>query len=121
MKKIVCVLIIITLFTGCVSSTVMRVNTTESNGKPVDNAIVFVNGENIGHTPNASAKVSNFIGTKTEITVMKEGYHAARKIADGEYKTVNIILGILINVWALLWAEGPKEQQHVILIPETTE
>jgi uncharacterized membrane protein len=113
-------LLILVLFSGCVSTTMMRVTAVEPTGKPVDNATVLVNGENIGQTPNARTKVSNFLGADTEITVSKNGYYTARKEAVKEVKMPNIVLGILLNTFALLWVSGPKAQQNVVLTPEET-
>ncbi|MDR1108021.1 MAG: PEGA domain-containing protein [Spirochaetaceae bacterium] len=119
MIKGISFLMVLILFSGCVSTTIMRVNAIEPTGKPVDNATVLVNGENIGQTPNARTKVSNFVGNDTEITVLKEGYYTAKTEAVKELKEVNMILGILLNIWAFLWISGPKAQQNVILLPET--
>jgi hypothetical protein len=113
-------LMLLVLLSGCVSTTMMRVNTLEPTGKLVVNATVLVNGENIGQTPNASTKVSNFVGTDTEITVLKDGYYTANTEAVKEIKETNLILGIFLNIWAFLWISGPKAQQNVILIPEET-
>jgi uncharacterized membrane protein len=118
--KVTSFLMILVLFSGCVSTTMMRVNAVEPNGKPVDNATVLVNGENIGQTPNASTKVSNFVGSDTEITVSKDGYYTARTEAVEEVKAANVILGISLNIFAFLWVSGPKAQQNVVLTPEET-
>jgi hypothetical protein len=118
--KVIGFLMILVLFSGCVSTTMMRVNAIEPTGKPVDNATVLVNGELIGQTPNASTKVSNFFEADTEITVSKDGYYTTRTEAVKEVKTANVVLGILINIWAFLWVSGPKAHQNVILIPEET-
>jgi hypothetical protein len=114
-------LMVLVFFSGCVSTTMMRVNATEPTGRPVDNAIVLVNGENIGKTPGARTKVSNFVGTETEIIVSKEGYYTTRTEAVQEVKAANVVLGVLINVFAFLWVSGPRSQQNVVLMPETTE
>jgi hypothetical protein len=111
-------LMILVLFGGCVSTTMMRVNAVETTGKPVDNAIVLVNGENIGKTPNARTRVSNFVGAETEITVSKDGYYPARKDAVREVKAANVVFGILLNMFAFLWISGPKAQQNIVLTPE---
>jgi len=120
MVKAVSIMMILILFGGCVTSTKMKVYVTEADGKPVDDAVVLVNGENIGQTPNARAKVSNFVGTNTQITVMKDGYSTVRTEAVKDAKAANIVLGILIplNFFAFLWCAGPKAQQEVILTPE---
>jgi hypothetical protein len=116
--KAIGIVMILVLFSGCVSTTMMRVNAIEPTGKPVDNATVLVNGENIGQTPNASSKVSNFVGADTEITVSKDGYYTARTDAVKEVKAANVVLGILLNIFAFLWVSGPKAHQNVVLTPE---
>jgi len=121
--KAISVCMILILFSGCVTSTRMQVYVTEPDGKPINDAMVLVNGENIGQTPNAHAKVSNFVGSNTQITVMKEGYNTVRTEAVKDAKAANIVLGILIplNFFAFLWCAGPKAQQEIILSPEIAE
>jgi len=118
--KIMSIIMILILFNGCVSSTMMTVYATEPNGRPVNGATVLINGENIGQTPNASKKVSNFIGSDTQITVSKDGYYIVRTEAVKEAKVANIVLGIFLNLFALLWVSGPKAQQNVVISPEIT-
>jgi hypothetical protein len=96
----------------------MRINAVEQNGTPIAGADVLVNDEPVGQTPNASKKVSNFVGTDTEITVSKAGYHMVRKGTVDEFKIANLVLGVFLNWFAFLWINGPKSQQTVILIPE---
>jgi uncharacterized membrane protein len=115
------ILMIVVCIGSCASTTTMRVNAIDPDGRPVDNAVVLVNGENIGQTPNAITKISNFAGTETEITVSKEGYYATRTEAAYKVKPKNIVLGALLNVFAFLWVVGPRTQQNVVLTPvETT-
>jgi hypothetical protein len=119
--KVIGILMISVFIGSCASTTTMRVTVTDPDGRPVDNATVMVNGENIGQTPNAITEVSNFAGTETEITVSKEGYYATRTEAAHKVKPKNIVLGTLLNVFAFLWVVGPKTQQNVVLTPvETT-
>jgi hypothetical protein len=114
-------ILMISVFIGsCASTTTMRVNATDLNGSPVDNATVMVNGDNIGQTPNAITEVSNFVGTETEITVSKEGYYTTRTEAVHKVKPKNIVLGTLLNVFAFLWVVGPKTQQNLVLTPVET-
>jgi hypothetical protein len=116
--KAIGVLMILVLFSSC--TTMMRVNVIERTGKPVDNATVLVNDENIGQTPNAGTSVSNFVGSDTVITVLKDGYYTARKEADKEIKVGPAIVGWLLLWPVLLWAYGPKAQQNIILTSEET-
>jgi hypothetical protein len=116
--KAIGAVMILVLFNSC--TTMMRVNVIERTGKPVDNATVLVNDENIGQTPNARTKVSNFVGYDTRITVLKDGYYPARKEADKEIKAGPVIVGWFFLWPVLLWAYGPKAQQSVFLTPEET-
>jgi len=119
--KIVSVCLILTFFSGCVSTTMMRVYALEASGKPVNGATVLVNGEPAGATPEATKRVSNFVGTDTEITVTKDGYYTVTKEAEKEAKAANIVLGLLLNIWAFLWVVGPKANQNVVLTPKVPE
>ena len=116
--KAIGVLMVLVLFGSCASTTTMRVNATDPNGRPIDNATVLVNGENIGQTPNASVEVSNFVGAEAEIKVSKEGYYPTRTEAVRKVKPKNIVLGALLNAFAFLYVAGPKTQQNVVLTPE---
>jgi hypothetical protein len=109
---------ILTLFGGCISTTKVTINAVDLNGKPVDGANVMINGKNIGLTPNASTKTSNFMGTDVEITVSKAGYYTARTEANKDLVVGNVILGFCINPFALLWVFGPKKNQNVVITPE---
>ncbi|MDR1788238.1 MAG: hypothetical protein LBR16_07300 [Treponema sp.] len=106
------IMLLLVLLSGCVSTTMMHVNATEPNGRPVNDATVLVNGEMAGVTPNASTEVSNFVGTAVEISVAKDGYFPSKTEA------VNVVFGLLLNIFAFFWASGPKAQQNVILIPD---
>jgi hypothetical protein len=117
--KVIGILMVLILFGSCVMSTKMRVDVTDANGVPVNNANVFVNGQSAGQTPGASTKVSNFVVAKNEITVSKEGYYPARVQPEKQVKVANVLCGILLlNVFAWLWVYGPKAQQNVVLTPE---
>jgi len=118
--KTISIFMILVLFGSCVSSTMMTVYATEPNGRPVNDATVLVNGENIGQTPSASAKVSNFVGSDTQITVSKEGYYTVKTEAVKEVKAANVVIGLLLNIFAFLWVSDPKAQQNVVISPDTT-
>jgi hypothetical protein len=119
--KLVASVLLLLVLNSCVSTTVMQVNAIEPSGKPINNATVLVNGELIGQTPNASKRVSNFMGVDTEITVSKRGYYTAKTGAVQEVKSANIVLGILFNIFAFLWVSGPKSQQNVVLTPRPAQ
>ena len=118
--KVVCVLTILIFLSGCVSSTKMVVNAVDPSGKPVIDATVLVNGENIGQTPNADKRISNFAGTETEITIFKDGYNTAKTEPVREAKSANIVFGIF-NPFAFLWVSGPRIKQYFVLTPEQAE
>jgi hypothetical protein len=116
--RAVSVLLILVFLSGCASSTKMTISAIEPNGKLVDDATVIVDGEIIGQTPNASRRISNFAGTKTEIIVLKDGYDTVRTEPIKEVKATNVVLGIvLLNFFAWMWVYGPKQQQNIILTP----
>ena len=118
--KMTSIFLTLVLFSSCVSSTMMTVYATDPEGRPLDNATVSVNGENIGQTPHASKKVSNFAGTDVLITVSREGYYTANTEAVIEAKAANILMGIFfLNPFAYLWVAGPKANQNVVLLPVT--
>jgi len=103
-------------------STKMVVNVTDTNGTPVSNANVFIDGKPVGQTPGAKAKASNFITARNEITVSKEGYSTVRVQPVKQVKLINVACGILLlNVFAWLWVYGPKAQQNVVLAPESVK
>jgi len=119
--RAISILLIIAFMNGCAATTKMTVNVMSSDGKPVTDAVVMVDGINIGQTPNAMTKVSNFFGSKPEIMVIKEGFEPVKTEAAKEVKAVNIVLGIvMLNVFSWMWVYGPKSQQNIILAEQTT-
>lgn len=115
--KAVSALLILAYFCGCASSTKITVNVIEPDGKPITDATVVIDGKNIGQTPNASKRVSNFVGRKTEIRVSKDGYDTVKTEAVKEVKAANVVLGVLLNFMAWMWVYGPTSHQDVILTP----
>jgi len=117
--KVISILMVLVIFNSCVMSTKMVVNVMDTNGVPVNNANVFVDGKSAGQTPGANVKASNFVSAKNEITVSKEGYSTTRVQPVKQVKIANVLCGILLlNVFAWLWVYGPKAQQNVVLSPE---
>ena len=114
--KLIGMMMVLVLFSACVSSTLMTVNATDPNGRPINNAIVLVDGENIGLTPNATVRVSNFVLNNPELIVSKEGFHTTWTEARREIKPANVILGFFC-FGPLFWAFGPRARQNVVLIP----
>jgi len=119
--KAISVLLILVFMGGCAVSTKMTVNTITSDGKPITDAVVMVDGINIGQTPNASKRVSNFVGTTPEIMVSKDGFETVKTEAVKEVKATNVVLGIMLNFFSWLWVYGPKPQQNIVLTPEQAE
>ena len=119
--KVVCVIMILVLFGSCATSTMVKIYTTEENGKPINDATVTLNGQVVGQTPNAQMRISNFAGTNPQFTIYKEGYNVVRKELVKEVKPRNVIFGLLMNVFAWLWVYGPKPYQEIIMTPETVE
>ena len=117
--KTIGVLLILVFFGGCAVSTKMTVNAIEPNGRPIDDAMVVVDGKNIGQTPHASKRVSNFVGSTPEIIVSKDGYAVVTTEAVKEVKPANVVLGVMLNFFSWMWVYGPKSQQNIILVPDT--
>jgi hypothetical protein len=117
--KAIGILMILSVFGGCVSSTKMNIMALDVNGNPVNDATVMINGEVIGQTPNAQITASNFAGKGYDIIVTKDGYQTVRTEAVKEVKASNIMFGIfLFSIPAWFWIYGPKAQQIVELSPE---
>jgi len=89
-------------------------------GKPIEQATVVVNGENIGKTPSASIRVSDASWEQVEIRVIAEGYITRTIDAVREVKTGPIIAGMLLGLWPLVWVYGPKATQTVTLTAKET-
>lgn len=116
--KTISVLLILFFVNGCVASTKMTINTAMPDGRPVTDAIVMVDGVNIGQTPNAKVKVSNFVGNTPEIIVYKDGYETVKTEAVKEVKAANVVIGIMQNIFSWMFVYGPKPIQTITLTPE---
>ena len=112
--RMISVLLIMFFFAGC--STMMTVNVVDQMGVPINGAVVLVDNERIGQTPDASTSVSNFIGNTTNIRVVADGYHPRTVEADKELK-VGTLVGGLVAWPFLLWTYGPRATQTVVLTP----
>jgi len=114
LSKGIGVLLILVFVVGC--STTMNVNVFDPTGRPIDGATVSVDGGPIGQTPDASTRVSNFVGNTPSIRVTADGYLPRTVDAEKEFKVGAFIGGIF--VWpVLLWVWGPRAQQNIILTP----
>ena len=114
--RIISILLILVFFSGC--STMMNVTAYDPNGVVINGAVVHVDGQPAGQTPAASARVSNFIGKTTNIRVEANGFHPNTVEADKEFKIVPFFPGIIPPFWPLLlWTNGPKSQQSIVLLP----
>jgi hypothetical protein len=109
------ILLVLIFIGGC--STMMTVSAIDTYGRPINDAVVLVDGENIGQTPNASTRVSNFAANDYSIRVVAEGYQPRTTQARKELKTGSFVAGIFL-FWPWLWAYGPKAEQNIILTPE---
>lgn len=107
-------ILLVLTFASCVTSSNVTFYTD------VDGAEVYVDGVLIGTTP-ATAKLSNAIWDDPTITIKKEGYKPLNTGLQKEAKTVNIVLGVIVDWPAFLFCYGPKESQNFMLVPETNE
>ena len=108
------ILLILVFFGGC--ATTMSVNAIDPNGTPINGATVMVDGLNIGQTPDAATRESNFIGNNPSIRVVAEGFNPRTTEAAREFKVAPFIAGLFL--WPLLlWVYGPRAEQNVILTP----
>ena len=113
--RIIGILMILVFFTGC--ATTMIVNAVDPHGRPVNQAVVLVNGENIGTTPDATTEISNFILSNNEIRVTAPGYLPRTVQPVNEVKVGPLIGGFFCFIpW--LWVWGPRPHQNVVLTPE---
>ena len=115
--RLVSLSLILIFISGC--STTMNIYTVDSIGNQVTGATVMIDGENIGQTPNASKKVSNFAASDIEIRVIAEGFRTRITEPMMEIKVGTFICALIPPLWLLMfWAWGPRTQQYVILSPE---
>ena len=108
-------LFLLIFLSGC--STMMTVKAVDPVGNPVNGATVFVDDEKIGETPDASTKVSNFVGSSVDIRVTAEGFYTKTTEPRKEFKTGAFIGGLFI-LPMFLWVWGPKAEQVVLLSPQ---
>ncbi len=108
---IIITLMIISLFSSCVTSTRVNINTD------VDGATVYIDGQEVGTTPT-QVSLSNAIWENPDVVIKKEGYKDLHTDLKKEVKGVNLVCGILIWYPSLLWCYGPKSNQNYILILE---
>lgn len=104
-------LLVVSLFSGCVSTTNVRFNTNVSGAK------ITVDGKEIGTTPT-QRKMSNAIWEDPDIVITKDGYKTLYVSEEKELKAVNLVCGLLIWWPSLLYVSGPKANQNFQLIPE---
>ena len=109
------ILLILISFGSC--STVMNVTAVDPAGKPITDALILVNGYNIGKVPDAHAEVTNIIGFNTVISAEAEGYKHATKAAEKEIKIPLLIGGIFGFLPFFLWCKGVKPNQIIVLTP----
>ena len=119
MKKIIILILLVTLFLGC-ATTRVNINTN------VDDAKIIVNGRWIGQTPLNAIKMRNSNGIRYQIIIEKEGYKTYRGYLEKENNgpaLVAVIIGYSLSfllVPALLlinaqYLERPVQDQYFVL------
>lgn len=99
------ILFLIILISGCVSSTLV---TIDSN---VDGAEVIIDGVPMGNTP-IQAEFSNAVWEDPTILITKNGYFDSKQVFKKEVKSTNLVVGLILWWPSLLWCYGPSEYQY---------
>ena len=119
MKKIIALLVMGALLSGC-STTMVSINTN------VEGAKVIVDGKLLGETPIDSVPIKNKTGSAYQVIIEKEGYKPFRSILQKEDKagaSVAVYIGYAF-CWLLLpalllinmqYMEGPVPDQYFVL------
>ncbi|WP_169313405.1 PEGA domain-containing protein [Treponema primitia] len=120
MKKLICLLLILAIFTGCQTTTLVNINTN------IPDARVTIDGKTVGSTPITKTKIKNSVDKKYRIVIEKEGYETLQRTLHTETKKANaaaVVVGYVF-CWALIpmllwinaaWLEGPVPDQYFIL------
>ena len=111
MKKLLALAIVVVLLSGCVTNTMVRIDSTP------ENAEVYIDNEKIGQTP-VVVQMSNLFWKDPDVIIKAEGYKDLYTSLDKEVKIVNLISGIVFFGWPLLWVWGPEKSQYYNLIEE---
>jgi hypothetical protein len=120
MKKIIALLVIGALLSGCATTTNVNIKTN------VDGARVIVDGKILGETPVNSVEMKNNAGGSYQVIIEKEGYKTYRGILQKEDKMgamAAVIVGyslsfLLLPLLLLLYApyiSGPVPDQYFSL------
>jgi len=124
MKKLISLLLIWILLSGCASTTTnVNINTN------VGGARVTIDGKEIGQTPINSVKLKNTSGKDYQITIEKEGYKTYEGVLrkeENESALTAVIIGFIF-IWLLFpalllinakYLEKPLKYQYFILEKE---
>ena len=108
-KKSLALCIIVALFAGCTSTTVIH-------SKP-EGATVYIDDMNVGKTPYTQ-KDSKIVGTKIVVRLKLEGYEPFEtSIYKDEQVDVGAIVGGVFVLFPFLWTEGYQPEHTYELNP----
>jgi hypothetical protein len=94
----------------------MTVKVRSETGEEIIGAEVFVNGQLIGKTPNATIEVSSAVWKHYYLKVKCEGYNEIEVEAIKEPKFGMILVGFFLLWFLWLWGYGPKGLQIITLL-----
>ena len=120
MKKIIALLVIGALLSGCATTTNVNIKTN------VEGARVIVDGKLLGETPINSVKIENNTGKPYQVIIEKEGYrtyHGRLQKEDKADAMGAVIVGyslcfLILPLFLLLYApyiSGPVPDQYFSL------
>ena len=109
-KRFVAGLLVISMLVVSCSTTA----TFSATKTPVE---VYVDGQHIGRTPNASISLSNGVWNEPYCYFIEDDGRRGTCTIQKEIKVAPLIIGIFILV-PLLWVYGPKSGQVVFNLPE---
>jgi hypothetical protein len=111
MRKLISIVLVLTILSGCVSTTMVRIETN------VEDAEVTVDGVPLGETP-VVMQMSNGIWNDPVIAISADGYRDYYGVVSKELKAVNLVCGLLLWWPSLLYVWGPKPYQLFVLVEE---
>ena len=121
MKKIIALLVMGALLSGCATTTSVNFNTN------VEGAKVVVDGKLLGQTPINSVEIKNNSGRDYLVIIEKEGYKTYRGNLQKEEKTgamTAVIVGYILGSFLILpfllciygqYVSGPVPDQYFVL------
>lgn len=109
MKKLVCVILLAIVISGCASTTVLNSN---PNG-----ATVYLNGEKVGTTPYTHTD-TKIVGSTTTVQLKKDGYQdLTTTFSRNEDVNVGAVIGGLFVLFPFLWTMDYKPIHTYELFP----